>query len=204
VDASLGESGVALTSEPLLDYQWNDRVWGPRGNMEPGYAPHNTYPCQGDDVWVAIAVSSEAEWQRLLDVMGHPAWAQDSRFADQLARWKHRDALDELVGQWTATQDRDDMAQRLQAAGVTSAAGIRQPEMLNHEHYQHRQTFVPLPHPKFPEGIVYGLFWKLSDTPGALRTPAPMLGQHNAEILGGLLGLSEEELQRLEEAGVLY
>ena len=204
IDISLTETGVALTAEPLLDYQWNGRVWGTRGNMEPGYAPYNTYPSRGDDTWVAIAVTSEAEWQMLLDAMEHPSWVQDPRFADQFSRWKHRAELDELVGQWTATQDRDELVPRLQAAGVAASAGYRQSELVSREHNQQRQTFVTLDHPTFPGEIIYGLFWKLSDTPGALRRHAPLLGEHNADVLGGILGLSEEELRRLVESGVLY
>ena len=203
VDAALVEAGVSLTAEPLLDYQWNGRVWGPRGNVEPGFAPHNTYPCREPDSWIAIAVTSDSEWGRLLEVMGHPAWAQDPRFADQLSRWKHRADLDVLVSQWTAPQDRDDLVGRLQATGVAASASYRQPELPSQELYQHRQDYVVVDHPTFPGEMLSGVPWKLSETPGSIRRHAPLLGEHNAQVFGDLLGLSEEELQRLEEAGVL-
>ena len=203
VDASLAESGVSLSAEPLLDYQWNSRIWGPRGNVEPGFSPHNTYPCSGDDAWIAIAVGSETEWQRLLGVMGQPAWATDSRFTDQLSRWKHRADLDELVGQWTASQERDDLAQRLQAAGVAASPAYRQSELLDQKHHQQRQNYVTVDHPRFPGEKVYGVFWKLSETPGSIRRHAPLLGEHNTEVYRDLLGLSEEEMQRFQESGAL-
>ena len=204
IDSSLAEGGIAFTAEPLLDYQWNGRVWGPRGNMELGYAPHDTYPCREPDTWIGIAVTSEAEWQGLLEVMEQPAWVKDPHFTDQFSRWKHRADLDELVGQWTATQERDDLARRLQAAGVAATPAYTLPELPSLEHHQHRQDYVTLDHPTLANETIYGVYWRLSETPGSIRRHAPLLGEHNAQVFGDILGVPEEELKRLEEAGDLY
>ena len=204
IDLSLTETGIGLTLEPLLDYQWNSRVWGPRGNMELGYAPHNTYPCRETDSWIGIAVAGEPEWQKLLEVMSHPAWAQDPRFGDQFSRWKHRDALDELVGQWTAPQERDELARLLQAAGVAASPAYTLPELPSLEHHRHRQNYVTLDHPTLANEIIYGVVWPLGETPGSIRRHAPLLGEHNSPVFESLLGLSAEELGNLEASDALY
>ena len=203
IDASLAETGVSFCAEPLMDYQWNRRIWGPLGNNEPGFAPHNTYPCNGDDTWVAIAIGTEPEWQRVRTMLGNPDWGKDPRFTDQFSRWKNRVKLDELVGQWTALQDRDDLAERLQAAAIAASPAYKQSELFDHEHHKRRNNFVTLDHPKFPAEKVYGLFWQLSTTPGSIRRHAPLLGEHNAEVYENLLGISKQELQRLIESGAL-
>ena len=172
--------------------------------MESGYAPHNTYPCEGEDLWIAIAVSSEDEWQKLVGVMDNPSWSREHRFGDQLQRWKHRSELDEFVGQWTRNQNRDQVVPVLQQAGVAASVAYRQSELVSREHNQRRGTFVTLDHPTLAGELIYGLFWKLSHTPGAMVRHAPLLGQHNAEVLNGLLGLADKEITRLEETGVLY
>ena len=204
IDASLTEAGIAFTVEPLLDYQWNSRIRGPRGNMEPGYAPHNTCPCLESDSWIGIAVASETEWQNLLEVMSHPSWVHDPRFADQFSRWKHRDALDQLMGQWTVSQERDELARRLQAAGVAATPAYSLPELPSLEHHQHRQDYVTLDHPTLANELIYSVVWPLSETPGSIRRHAPLLGEHNSQVYRNLLGLSAEELRQLEESGALY
>src|SRR5207302_2062289 len=92
--------------------------------------PHGVYPSLGEDRWVAIAVFNDADWRALVGVMGDPAWAAEARFAGQAARFANQDALDSLIGAWTARHDRHDLMHRLQAAGVAAGAGsgqIRKP-----------------------------------------------------------------------------
>lgn len=190
LDLSLLETGVSLLAEPLVDYQWNGRVWDPRGNAEYGFAPHNVYPCRAPDTWVAIAVQNEAQWRALLSVMGNPPWAQEPRFSDPLSRYHNRAELDDLIRRWTVTQERDALVQRLQEAGVPASASYTLPELPFQEHYRHRRLYIAIDHPTLPNEIIPGVFWKMSATPGSVRRHAPLLGEHTAYVHRELLGLS--------------
>ena len=94
LDASMGETVIGETPEWYMDYFMNGRDRRQWANRDDVMAPHNTYPCAGDDKWIAIAVGNDAEWRALCEVMGNPAWAGETKFADQFARWQNSDALD--------------------------------------------------------------------------------------------------------------
>ena len=97
IDMSQNECTMHFITTAFLDYSANGRITTRLGNRRPGFAPHGVYRCQGDDAWCTIAVGTEAEWQALCTVMGHPAWTQDPRFATRAAREVHSDALDTHV-----------------------------------------------------------------------------------------------------------
>src|SRR5258708_19359737 len=86
IDASMGETVIGQLPELYMDYFMNGRDSGKRGNRDYAMAPHNTYPCSGDDKWIAIAVATDSEWNALRNLMGDPEWARDSKFADRYGR----------------------------------------------------------------------------------------------------------------------
>jgi len=97
-------------------------------------APHNTYKCSGDDKWIAIAVADEKEWHALCRVMGHPAWANDAKFADQFGRWKNRDEIDAHLREWTRGHDHRELAATLQQAGVPAGPVLDSVEIHEDRH----------------------------------------------------------------------
>ena len=126
IDASMGETVIGETPEWYMDYFMNGRDRRQWANRDDVMAPHNTYPCAGDDKWIAIAVGNDAEWHALCEVMGNPAWAREAKFADQFARWQNSDALDAHLREWTRDHEHIELAERLQRAGVAGRAGARQ------------------------------------------------------------------------------
>jgi crotonobetainyl-CoA:carnitine CoA-transferase CaiB-like acyl-CoA transferase len=110
IDLSAWEATTTLLTEGILDYTLNQRVAGPQDNHHPAMAPHGYYPCQGEDVWLALAVRSEPEWSVLCTLMAQPALAHDPRFGNMYQRLRHRDELDQHIAAWTTAQDVEQLA----------------------------------------------------------------------------------------------
>src|ERR1043165_8555315 len=102
IDLSMQETGVSCIGPAILEAQRD--IARPRlGCSHLWKAPHNVYPCTGTDRWIAITVSSDAEWTALKNAMGTPAWAQDARYDTVEGRWQHRHDIDKQLGEWTST-----------------------------------------------------------------------------------------------------
>ena len=204
IDVSMLRATVATQGVGLMEYALTGRSLRPQGNYDPTMAPYGNYPCAGDDQWVSIAVGSPAEWDGLTAAMGNPAWAGDDRFRSQYRRQRHRRELDALLGQWTAQQQADDLADRLQRHGVAAAPVLSAAERLFHPHFMARGLYSDVDHPALGAEPIFNLMWGLSKTPSEVRRHAPLLGEHNRRILCGALGLSDAELAGLEARRVVY
>jgi benzylsuccinate CoA-transferase BbsF subunit len=204
IDISEWEATTSLLGEPLMEYLMNGRIPGPRGNRDAIMSPHGYYPCRGDGQWVSIAVKTEEEWGNFCQATGNPLWAEDERFSDRYSRLLNQDALDELVSQWTAKYTAREVTETLQKAGVAAAPFLISREQYDDPHFSERGLFVKVGHPKSGTETFYGIPLKLSDTPGAVRSSGPMLGQHNEYVFKGLMGLSDDEFNRLREEKVIY
>jgi crotonobetainyl-CoA:carnitine CoA-transferase CaiB-like acyl-CoA transferase len=203
IDISQWEASVSMLGEGILDYVMNGRVLSPVGNIHPTMAPHNNYRCAGDDVWVAIAVRSEAEWRAFCQATRHPEWADDPRFADAYLRMQHRDELDALITTWTSQRTPYDVMESLQAAGIAAMPVMNVEDQFTDPHLRARQVHVECEHPRVGIEWLHGIPWHLSATPGRIRRHAPLLGEHNQYVFGELLGLPPAEIQRLVEAGAI-
>jgi crotonobetainyl-CoA:carnitine CoA-transferase CaiB-like acyl-CoA transferase len=204
LDASMGETVIGQMHEWYSDYFMNGRDRRQRGNQDDVMAPHNTYKCQGDDQWIAIAVGDDAEWRALSRVMGDPAWTGDAKFADQPGRHQHRDEIDEHLRSWTRAHDHRELAATLQRAGVPAGPVLDSVELHEDRHLWEWGYWWKLNHPEVGERILPGMPVKLSAVPELNYSPPPDLGQHNREVFGGLLGLSDDEIGRLIEEKLIY
>ena len=115
-----------------MDYFMNNRVAGPQGNRHPHMAPHNLYPCRGDDAWVSIAVESDEEWEALRRALGDPKWASDQRFDDAHSRWAHQEQLDHFLAHWTQERTPQEATEHLQQAGVAALPCLKVSEVADH------------------------------------------------------------------------
>jgi benzylsuccinate CoA-transferase BbsF subunit len=206
IDLSQVEAMTCLAAEALLEYELTGRVPGPPGATHPAMAPYGFYPCRGapvEDEWVAIAVGNEAEWRAFCRALGEPAWTADPRFADRYRRVAHRTALDAAVAAWTRERTKEEAAEQLRAAGVAAAPVLNIAGQFADPHLQARGVYVDVEHPLVGTEIIYGLPWKLSDTPGAIRRAAPLLGADNTYVFQELLGLDAATVERLRAAGVI-
>ena len=201
VEMAQTEALIPYFGDALLDFQANGRIAQAQGNDLYDMAPHNVYPCKGEERWVAIAVANDQEWQAMVEVMGDPAWAFETRFGDQPKRYEHRRELDELVGMWTGQQDNRWVMGRLQQAGIP--AGVVNDDRDAYEDPQlgARGFFQELTHAETGTNLYPGIIWKMANTPNEIRRPPPLLGEHNDHVYRDLLQLTDEEYSVMEENG---
>ncbi len=198
VDLSQVECLIPLGAEGILHQSVHNSPPPRTGNDHPDFAPHGVYPCQGDDQWILIQVSSEAQWLALQSLS-----AELKQFGDLADRLTKRSELNHSLAQWTANQHSPALMQQLQDLGITAATLHDGLALLNDKQHDARgymqwldRAFVgKQPHPSLP--------FRNGSEPSALKNPAPTLGQHNKEVLGGILGLNDAELEKLKLDGII-
>ena len=203
IDLAQREVLTSLIGEAFALWSMNKRLQPHVGNRHEWMAPHNVYPCRGEDQWVAIAVATDAEWQGLRVAMDSPAWADTSAYADQALRWQHRDALDEQLSVWTGGRSKQDVAAACRENGVPCGPVWNITELLADEQLKARGYYEPITDPDHAAWMVHGWVWRWTDSGPCILAPAPSFGAHNREILTGLLGVEESELPQLAEAGII-
>jgi len=207
IDLAQGEATLQRIAEPVLDYLFNGRVASTQGNRYPGMAPHGVYPGAGEDHWIALVAAEERAWDGLLSVAGDDAPSLlDPRFSTLTGRLGCQDELDLAIAGWTKNRDVFELAEELQGAGVAASPVMDPPSLLVDENF----TALRTANTRMETGaglaidqIYDSIPWKLTETPGAIRRPAPGLGEHNDEVYGRLLGLGADELVGLRERGVI-
>lgn len=213
MDMSQWECAMGVLPEGIMDYTMNGREPERIGNRDPMMAPHGIFRCRDRtekvlgvtvDQFVAIAAADDAAWKRLAAAIGRPELADDPKFATLTARKANEDQLESIIEAWSVGQTAPHVAQTLQDAGV-AAFVVADNKYLSEEdeHLKARDYFVNLPHPVVGVKQHCGIPWKMSETPGAVRAAAPMLGQHNDQVLSQVLGLSEAEIASLRASGAL-
>lgn len=204
VDFSMAEALSATIPEALLDYQMNGTVPAPQGNRDTWDAPHGVYHCQGEDRWIAIAVTSDAEWQALCRVLDRPDLAADPRLATAAGRRQRHDELDAAITAWTRQHDDYDAMHLLQAAGVPAGPSLDLARLYHDPHLRAGGYLRPLQTSDGETRHMPGLPWRFAGLEPPHLTAAPVLGQDNSYVYHELLGLSETEIARLVEAQVIY
>ncbi len=194
------EGMIDFIGEEVLAAQVRGADAPRRGNRHPSYAPQGCYPCLGEDRWIAISVTSDAEWRALCRLAGFNERLACLTREQRIAR---HDELDAAIGGWTARHDHTALMQRLQQAGIAAVAVFDARELVENEQLAARGFWVPITHPDAGTFVFPGFPAHLSATPASYRRPAPGLGEHNVEVLGGLLGLGWSELRTLEAEGVI-
>jgi benzylsuccinate CoA-transferase BbsF subunit len=204
IDLSSQEAIAILNADALMDFLMNQRVRTRAGNRHDTMAPHNCYRCRGEDTWISIAVAEDQEWRALCGVIGRPELTQDERFSTAEARWKHQEAADQIVGEWTKDQSDYEAMHKLQAAGIAATPSLSNKALFQDPHLTERQVFLQVSHPVLGKDWVIAPPWRLSETPASVRSRSPLLGEHSQSVLEELLGMSREEIRRLEEEQVIY
>ena len=202
IDISQYETSVQLLTPAILDFVINGRVACREGNHSSRAAPHNVYPCKGEDRWCAIAVYTEKEWQHLCGAIGDPSWAKDPKFTTLLSRKHNENELDMLIAEWTIKLPAKEIMARLQSVGVP--AGVVQDcrDLSLDPQLKTRQYFWEVDHPIMGKNKFESEAFELPDSPRRMRMPAPLIGQHNEYVCTKILGMSDEEFVKLLNQGV--
>jgi formyl-CoA transferase len=164
-------------------------------------APAEAYPCKpfGPNDWVFMHLSSNEQWYRLLDVVGRPELRDDPRFATPVIRGAHREETNQIVIDWLKDRTKIEAMEILCRAGVPVGAVRDTLEVLNDPDLRRRGIFVTVDDPVRGSVTIPGWPIQMSDAHVPVRA-APRVGEHNQEILGGLLGLSDDEIAELTQA----
>jgi crotonobetainyl-CoA:carnitine CoA-transferase CaiB-like acyl-CoA transferase len=204
-------SSAAPLGTSVLDYTVNGRVQMRSGNRLAYASPHGAFKCKPltdggmppDQRWIAIGCFSDDEWRALAGVMGSEL-GTDSRFATLPDRKANEDELEAIINAWTADKDAYELMRDLQRQGVSAGVVQSAREILDHdEHIRERGYFAYLDHAETGRAAYDGPPAVLSKTPGKLRSPAPLLGEHTEYVCKEILGLGDEEVADLLVEGVL-
>ncbi len=204
IDNAQLEIGASLLGPRYLEYSVNGREPEPEGNRSFVAAPYGAYPCKGDDRWCVIAVYTQDEWERFSRLLEDSGLDPNGKFATHLERIRHRDELDRWIQTWSSQLDAYEVMEKLQGIGICAAVVQDVEDQFKRDaQYAARGFFVKLNEPEGGEMVTEGIPVRLSKTPGKVRGPAPLMGEHTYEVASKLLGLSDEKIKALEEEGVL-
>ncbi|MGI8550192.1 MAG: CaiB/BaiF CoA transferase family protein, partial [Dehalococcoidia bacterium] len=203
IDFSQTEAGIHFLAPAMLDYTVNGRVQTRAGNASPAHAPHGVYPAAGDDRWVAIAATSEQQWQALCTATEHREWQQDPRYATEAGRVQHYAVLDAELAAWTRGQDVEAIETKLQRAGVPVHRASSSVDAFGDPQLQFRGHFLTFDHPQLGLLPIEASRMRFSRTPAQVRWPGPTFGQHNEQVLREILDMSDEEIAALTMSGAL-
>ncbi|MGP8120879.1 MAG: CoA transferase [Xanthobacteraceae bacterium] len=205
VDLSQVQCMLPLVAPFVIEQSIRGETSPRLGNRHADHVPHGCFPSLGIDQWITIAVRSDAEWQALCRVMRRPDLAAEATLATAAGRRADQDRIEQAIRQWTMTVRPDVAMGALQQAGV--AAGVARlpgdlpadPHLVATGHWQAVDRAFVGPH------LLPRIAWREDGalSPPAIRATAPTLGQHNAEVLRELLGLSDAEIEALQDDGVI-
>ena len=206
-EVTMVEGALNAAAEIAIEHSAYGNLLERQGNRSPHVAPQGLYPCAGFDRWLAVSVATDEQWRALRAALGEPAWAADPALGTYAGRRARHDELDDGIAQWCAPLDADDAAALLLAHGVPAAAPHDPRLMLGNPQLQHRHYHEEVDHPVVGRKLLPGIpfrFASIDERPGGgwIRRRAPLLGEHNAEILGDL-GVDDATLAELERAHVI-
>ena len=202
IDYSQCEGVSSILGEVLLEYEMTGKIPERAGNAHRSSAPHSVYRCWGIDRWLAIEVHSDEEFARLAATMDRSELAEDPLFATAAARKRNEAELDRIIGDWTRERDRDWLARELLGAGVAAAPSRDARDLYADSHLRARGSFATVEHPEWGDLELVGPPFRIEGRDLSPRR-APLLGEHTDAILGGLLGLSAEELDDYRRRGIV-
>ncbi|MDA1003426.1 MAG: CoA transferase [Chloroflexi bacterium] len=203
IELAMLEGELQLVAPALMDVKMNGRVQSRIGNRHAWHAPQGVYPCLGDDCWVAIAVESDAQWRALSAVIGHPALADDPRYAGEPARHAAQDDLDPLIATWTARRSHLHAMHELQAAGVPAGAVLDVAEVHADPQLRHRETLTWVDHPEMGRFPHTRTAWRSRRGHHGVAGPAPAFGEATDYVARELARLTAAEAAALEANGTV-
>ena len=202
VDSAIYEAVLAMMESMVTEYHVAGYVRERTGPILPNVSPSNVFDTK-DGKLLLVAANQDTVFRRLAQAMGQPGLATDPRYATHAARGDHQPELDALINDWTRTVDLDPLQALLEEHGVPCGLIYTAPDMLKDPHFRAREAIVDVAHPVFGTLKMQNVAPRLSATPGAVRHAGPDLGEHTAEILGGLLGIDPATQDAWRARGII-
>jgi crotonobetainyl-CoA:carnitine CoA-transferase CaiB-like acyl-CoA transferase len=199
VDVSKQESSMAICRITVGKYTSPAQMLETRATRRRRMG--NLIPCK--DGYLEMMPHDEHFWQGMLELMGHPDWENDPRFATNTDRAVHTDELNELLTDWAKDHTKEEIYVQGQQVRVPVGMVSTPADVMSNEQLQHRQFFVEIDHPETGRLRYPSAPYRFSETPWQASRPAPRLGEHNLEVYHGQLGYATEDVVKMSEAGVL-
>lgn len=201
VDVSLMDSVIAATENTALKYLESGEIPPRMGNRYAAVSPYDSFRCK--DGVVIIACGNQKLYEKLCtEVLHRPDMITDPRFTDMPGRLENQDAIQAVVEDFLREYTMQEATDFILSKGIPAGPILDVSQILADPHVKEREMFVEMDHPTLGRITVNGCAIKLMDTKPSVRTPAPALGQDNAAVYGGLLGLPEDEMAALKAKGV--
>jgi crotonobetainyl-CoA:carnitine CoA-transferase CaiB-like acyl-CoA transferase len=197
------EGVIPLIGPQLVEYQVTGEPPRRHGNRHPQYAPHGIYRCSGEDNWIALAIRTDEEWQRLIELPEFKYLAADRRFESAASRHANHDALDAELKTVLIMANAEDMMSRLISADLIVGTVNSAPQVLADRQIAARGFFIPVERAVVGTHLYPAAIAHLSATPLDPSRPAPLMGEHNAKVICELVGISAAEFHDLEAAGII-
>lgn len=200
IDLPLLDPLFAILSPQAANYRLTGQVKPRTGSRSTNSAPRNCYRCS-DGLYVAVSGSTQGMAERLLRAIGRPELVTDPRFATNAARVKHAEELDAIIGEFISGRTQAENVAFFERAEVTVGPIYDIRQILEDPHFQQREILADYPDGEMGALPMHAVVPRLSSTPGAIRSPAPRLGEHNRELLGEI-GVGPHSYAALVEAGI--
>ena len=195
-----GQEAIISQLEMTFEYWPYMKMIATRLGQKP-IQPVETMQCK--DGYIYLCCIEEHQWRGFVEIMGSPEWAGEEIFKDRLTRAANWDVLKVFLEEWVSQQTVLDLYRKAQAKRVPFAPVSTMGDLLGNEHLKSRGFFVEITQPAAGTHKYPGAPLKYHRTPWQLRRPAPTLGQHNAEVLGGKLNLSQTRIDELKHRGAI-
>ena len=199
IDMSQAESFMTHLGEIYLENQMQSFSRRRRGNRHPDFAPQGVYKCSGEDNWIAISIKSDADWSKFKSTVGNNNLNSDV-FDTLVGRQQHHDQIDKVINEWTYSQDRYDVLNRLQSDQITSGVVLDcGSDSYADPHLNERDFFQIVEHPSAGIYPMTGPIFKFESSNGhVIHNPAPCLGQDNMYVLKEVLGYGNDKITQFE------
>ena len=201
IDLALLDVQIAMLANQAQSYLVTGRAPGRLGNAHPSIVPYQAFATS--DGHIVLAIGNDGQFARFCEVAGRPELARDPRFATNASRVQHRGELVAALAPILAARGAADWVGALEAAGVPCGPINDLAQVFEDPHVRHRGVRVEVPDPRCGTVPVVASPIRLSETPVRYDTPPPALGQHTREVLVGILGMDEAQVDALLERGVI-
>jgi formyl-CoA transferase len=204
VELAMQEAVLNFVRVPMMGTYITKKPTARVGNRLGGAGPGDIYKCApgGDNDYAYVLCTNFEMFESMCKAMGKPEVAQDERFKEPKERAKHVDELTEIITEWTGRHSKHEVMKILGEAGVPCGAVLDSVELLNDPHMKQRGMIVTIDHPVRGEFTMPGCPVRLEDSPVEVKS-APLLGQHNSEVYGSMLGLGSGQLDELKREGII-
>jgi len=204
VEVTMIEAALNASAEQVVEHSAGGPMLERNGNRGPLAAPQNLYACAGEEEWLALAIATDEHWAALREMLGDEPWAADPAYASPDGRRAAHDEIDAHLAEWCADRKAAELAEVLAARGVPAAHVVDARDINFNPQLEHRGFFEVEEHPvSGARRIPMVPFRFRSRAARWMRRPSPTLGEHNDDVLGGLLGLPADELATLRDREVI-